>query len=118
MKNEFQYRLQKALSEKGMTASELSAKSKVGKSDISNYINGKYIAKADKAYMLAYALDVDPEWLITGEEPKVNRFITPAELPKPEPITDNDILELIVSWGKAEEWQKTAVKKILNMKGD
>lgn len=69
MQNEFQYRLQKALAAKRITASELSRLSGVGKADISNYLNGKYLAKQDKVFLLAKALDVDPGWLLTGEEP-------------------------------------------------
>ena len=118
MKIEFQYRLQKALGAKGISASELSRLSGVGKSDISNYINGVYVAKQDKCFMLARALDVDPGWLMTGDEPKENKFPSFVELPKPDPISDNDVLELIVAWGKAEEWQKSAVRKLLNMKGE
>jgi len=70
MQNEFQYRLLKTLNERGMTASELSRLSGIGKSDISNYLNGKYLAKQDKVYLLAKALNVDPGWLITGVEPR------------------------------------------------
>ena len=73
--NEFQYRLQKAIAEKGITASELSRLSGVGKSDISNYINGVYVAKQDKCFLLAEALGVDPGWLMTGDEP-VDKHIT------------------------------------------
>ena len=67
--NEFQYRLQKSLAASGMTASELSEKSGISKANISNYINGAYIPKSDKCYLLAEALHVDPGWLMTGEEP-------------------------------------------------
>ena len=69
MKNEFQYRLQKSLAESGLTASELSERTGISEANISNYINGKYIAKQDKVYLLARALGVDPYWLMTGEEP-------------------------------------------------
>ena len=69
MKNGFQQRLRESLSAKGITASELSRSSGVGKSDISNYLNGAYLAKQDKVYMLAKALNVDPGWLMTGVEP-------------------------------------------------
>ena len=116
MKNEFQYRLQKMIAERNITASELSRLSGVGKSDISNYINGVYVAKQDKCFMLAKALDVDPGWLMTGDEPKVNRFPSFVELPQPE--SNGEIMDLLVAWNKAEEWQKSAVKKLLNMKGD
>lgn len=68
--NEFQYRLQKIIAERGITASELSDASGVDKSALSNYINGKYEPKQDKVYKLARALNVDPGWLMTGEEPR------------------------------------------------
>ena len=75
MKNEFQYRLQKAIAEKGISASELSRLSGVNKVAIHNYINGIYVAKQDKCYLLAKALDVDPGWLMTGEEPVSTRDV-------------------------------------------
>lgn len=67
--NEFQYRLQKSLAASGLTASELSEKSGISKANISNYINGVYVPKQDKCYLLADALNVDPGWLMTGDEP-------------------------------------------------
>ena len=70
MKSEFQYRLQKSLEKSGMTAAELSEKTGISEANISNYINGKYVAKQDKCYALALALNVDPGWLMTGDEPK------------------------------------------------
>lgn len=69
MKNEFQYRLQKSIAASGMTASELSEKTGISEANISNYINGKYVAKQDKCFLLATALNVDPGWLMTGDEP-------------------------------------------------
>ena len=69
MINDFQHRLRQAISDKRITASELSRISGVGKSDISNYLNGVYVAKQDKCYLLAKALDVDPGWLMTGDHP-------------------------------------------------
>ena len=69
MNNEFQYRLQKSLAASGLTATELSEKSGISKANISNYINGVYVPKQDKCYLLAEALDVDPGWLMTGDEP-------------------------------------------------
>ena len=79
MKNEFQYRLQKALSASGMTASELSEKSGVSEANISNYINGKYIGKQNKVYLLAKALNVDPGWLMTGDEPLKEKDVIPID---------------------------------------
>lgn len=77
MPNEFQERLRKLLSDKGVTASELSRISGIGKSDISNYLNGKYLPKQDKIYLIAQALGVDPGWLITGVEQNKGEKVFP-----------------------------------------
>ena len=69
MNNDFQYRLQKSLSAARMTAKELSEKTGISEANISNYINGKYVAKQDKCFLIAKALNVDPGWLMTGNEP-------------------------------------------------
>jgi len=69
MENEFQYRFLKALAAKGITAAELSRQTGINKVAIHKYIKGAYIPKQDKCYLLAKALDVDPGWLMTGEEP-------------------------------------------------
>ena len=68
MNTEFAIRLKQAMETSGLTATELSKESNVGKSDISNYLNGKYLPKQDKCYLLAKALNVDPGWLMTGVE--------------------------------------------------
>ena len=70
MTEEFRHRLQKAIDMRGITASELSRISGVGKSDICYYLKGSYLPKQDKVYLMAKALDVDPGWLITGVEQK------------------------------------------------
>ena len=73
MENEFQYRLQKAFAAKRITATELSRLTGINKGDISNYMNGKYVPKQDNCFRLAKALDVDPGWLMTGDEPTTIR---------------------------------------------
>lgn len=80
---DFKVRLRNTLQDKNITASELSRLSGVGKSDISNYLNGKYLPKQDKVYLLAKALGVDPGWLMTGVEPSNNRQL-PIVVPDTE----------------------------------
>lgn len=81
MENEFGQRLRHVLTDKKMTASELSKLSGVGKSDISNYLNGRYLPKQDKVYMLAKALEVDPGWLMTGIEQSPDASRIPIVVP-------------------------------------
>lgn len=89
MENNFQSRLRHVLSDKKMTASELSRLSGVGKSDISNYLNGKYLPKQEKIYLLAHALNVNPGWLMTGVEQT-------EEEKKPIVIPDTNMFKLIM----------------------
>jgi len=80
MNTEFASRLKQAMKTAGLTASELSKASSVGKSDISNYLNGKYLPKQDKCYLLAKALNVDPGWLMTGVgQTSINDFQNDSE---------------------------------------
>ena len=69
MSNEFQHRLKESITNAGITASELSKRTGISEANISNYLNGKYVPKTDKCYLMASALSVDPGWLMTGAEP-------------------------------------------------
>jgi len=57
-------RLREAMLKKNLTAQELSDKSGVGKSSISQYLSGKYTPKNVIATKLGSVLNVDPEWLM------------------------------------------------------
>ena len=79
--NNFGIRLKAAMEIRKMSASELSKQSGVGKNLISYYIHGKYLAKQDKVYLLAKALDVDPGWLMTGKKQKSEEEKIPIVVP-------------------------------------
>ena len=63
-KDTFANRLSQALSPRKMKQAELSKKSGIWASAISDYINGKYEAKQDKVDIIANTLNVDPAWLM------------------------------------------------------
>ena len=85
----FGTRLKQTMEEKGMSASELSRESGVGKNLISYYIHGRCLAKQDKVFMLAKALRVNPGWLMTGVEQV-------TEETRPVVIYDSDLFRLIM----------------------
>ena len=117
--NNFRSRLLEAMATRGMTATDLVIATEIDKGSISNYINGKYIPKQDKCFKIAEALDVDPGWLMTGDPVPVNRFNKGITLTVKETIDfkkDPEFIDLVIAWDKAEEWQKKAVRKLLNMK--
>ena len=59
------HRLRMAMDEKGMKAVELSAKTGIGKSSISQYMNGSHWPDDNrKVGLIAEALDVNPSWLM------------------------------------------------------
>jgi transcriptional regulator with XRE-family HTH domain len=114
---DFGVRLKKAMDDKRMNASELSRLSGVGKNLISYYVNGKYLAKQDKVYLLAKALDVDPGWLITGVEPEkdvIERSI-PIVVPNSEKFVkltqympEEDFQMVMHAFERAEERMREA----------
>lgn len=69
MKDSFSKRLNEALSIRGMKPIELSEKTGLHKSRISQYINGVYEAKQDALYVIAKALNVNEAWLMGYDVP-------------------------------------------------
>lgn len=62
--SEFAIRLRKALEERSMNQSELSKKTGIRQSSISDYLNDRYEPKQDKVEAIANALDVSPSYLM------------------------------------------------------
>lgn len=72
-KKVFAQRLQIALDNKKIKPAELSALTGIDKGSISNYVNGRFLAKQDKIYQMSSVLDVSPAWLwaidvVAGQE--------------------------------------------------
>ena len=62
-------RLKKALDIRNMKQIDLSIKTGIGKSAISQYLSGKVIPKQDKLYLIAKALNVQESWLMGHNVP-------------------------------------------------
>ena len=101
--NDFQYRLLKVIAERNVTAADLVRATGIDKGAISNYINGAYIPKQDKAYKLARALGVDPGWLITGIEQE-NVVLSQTER------------DIILSYRQSNETTQEIIRNILKIK--
>lgn len=65
----FSNRLNTAMRIRNIKATELSIKTGIAKSSLSEYINGKYEAKQDGVYLLAKALNVNEAWLMGLDVP-------------------------------------------------
>lgn len=68
MKKSIAANLQQAMREKGMTQSDLSKASGIGRSSISQYLSGRNTPEPERIARLAECLDVDPEDLVGAEE--------------------------------------------------
>lgn len=72
MKNIVQERMNKAMNVLGVSKSELSRRTGISNSSISEYLSGKYSLKQDKIYLIATALNVSPAWLMGfGDTPAI-----------------------------------------------
>ena len=67
--DKFSTRLKIAMDVRKIKSVELSEKTGIGKSSISQWLAGKYEAKQDKIYLLANALEVDESWLMGLDVP-------------------------------------------------
>jgi len=92
-----------------MTQEELGSAIGVQKAAINKYETGVVVnLKQSVIANLAKALDVNPVWLMDEE----------SDWPPVPREKDNDENELVAAWRNAEDWQRKAVRKLLNMKGE
>lgn len=66
-------RLKSIMSERKITQSELSKRTGIRQSSISDWLNGRYEPKQDKIYLIAQALGVSPSWLLGYNETTSNQ---------------------------------------------
>lgn len=60
----FSNRLLVAMQSRGVNQTQLAERTKISKSMISEYLQGKYLPKQDKVYKIARSLEVDESWLM------------------------------------------------------
>lgn len=61
-------RINEALRRNEMSKAELSRRTGISPSSLSEYLSGKYEPKQDKIYLISRALNVDPVWLLGFED--------------------------------------------------
>ena len=83
-------RLKRALSIRNMKQSELCEKTKIPKSAISHYLNGSFLPKQDRTFIIAQALDVSPVWLMGFDVP-MEKQEQPEQ--KKIPLTEENLSE-------------------------
>ncbi len=66
-------RLKSIMSERKITQSELSKRTGIRQSSISDWLNCRYEPKQDKIYLIAQALGVSPSWLLGYDETTSNQ---------------------------------------------
>lgn len=69
MQERFSRQLKKALDIRGMKAIELSKKTGIPKSSISQYMSGYTMPRLDKFFVIADTLGVDAKWLLGFDVP-------------------------------------------------
>ncbi len=67
----FSERLNQALKSQGVTQAELSSRTGIPKSAISQYLSGKFCPKQDRVYLICKILNISPAW-ITGYDAAVS----------------------------------------------
>lgn len=73
MSIQFINRLKSIMSERKITQSELSKRTGIRQSSISDWLNGRYEPKQDKIFLIAQALGVSPSWLLGYDETTSNQ---------------------------------------------
>lgn len=90
MSESFSKRLKEAMKIRNMNQSELSQKSGISKSSLSEYLKGKYEAKQTGLFNLAKALNVNEVWLM-GEDVPLDRDFGRSK------VIEIDVIDLITN---------------------
>ena len=98
-------RIKEGLRIRNMSAIELSRKSGISKSSISQYMSGFAVPKANRIYEIANALNVSPTWLL-GYDVPIESSIT---------LTDLKEIELISKYRSSPENIKDAINSLLSL---
>lgn len=109
-------RLYEALSIRNMRPIDLSEKTGIPKSSISQYLSGYTEPKADRIYLLAKALNVEESWLIGYDVPMDRRNTVPKdEIQNLDYFyLDKDRQFLIESYNKLSDTNKKLVAKMIS----
>lgn len=107
----FANRLNLALKRRNMKATELSLKTGISKSSLSEYLKGKYEAKQTAIYLISKVLDISPSWLLGLDVPmekqtdelenkllKLNNYMDENNLNSIKLIPIFDDINLKVDW--------------------
>lgn len=86
--SEIKDRIIEALKYNGMNAKELSDKTGIPKSSISQYMSGYAKPKQDRIYLIAKALHVDEAWLIGYDVPMIKEAFTQNLSPNEKNLLD------------------------------
>ena len=70
MQNKLIERVRQTMEQKDISRAELSRRSGIRASSISDYLNGRYAPKQDKIDLMAQALNVSPAWLMGYDNAK------------------------------------------------
>lgn len=90
MSESFSKRLKEAMKIRNMNQSELSQKSGISKSSLSEYLKGKYEAKQTGLFNLAKALNVNEVWLM-GEDVPLDRDFGRSK------VIEIDVIDLVTN---------------------
>jgi transcriptional regulator with XRE-family HTH domain len=96
MKSSFSQRLKEAMQIRNIKPTELSKRSGISKSSLSEYLKGKYEAKQTALYNLAKALDINEVWLM-GEDVPMDRSFGRTKIAEINVInlSSNEIIQKI-----------------------
>ena len=124
MKNpEIAKRIKEAMEYAGVTQQELSNKSGIGKSSISQYVHGTYIPNNATAQKLGDALGVSPVWLMGFDVPMFSftvkdRWLLTEEEKKEklemiQKLNDSPVRRLVAYWAAFADIEQ--VEAVANM---
>ena len=96
-------------------AQDLARMTGIDKAAISNYLNGKYIPKTDKQYLIATCLNVNEAWLLGSDIVPMDRRTVPTDTMFH--LSEEEVI-LIEQYRKGDDAKKRFLMYAAKLKSD
>lgn len=93
--NDFLNNFKSAFNESHLTQASLSRRTGIPRSNIHDYLKGKYRPKQKRINILAKALEVDPQWLSGNKKVKINLEKAKNLILDNKPITKSELDKIV-----------------------
>lgn len=109
---------EKLLSEKGVTAYKVSQETGIGRSTFTDWKSGRSEPKQEKLIKIADYFGVSVDYLMTGEEPKLDKYSDEITHLAKKIRNDTELSNALLKYFELSDVKKKHVVELINLLGE